>query len=59
MKYTVNTANLEDIAFERQNDGSIDLVLNRGDYGINMSASEFKELRKAVGYVWQEVESGG
>lgn len=57
MKFTVNVnANLEDISLERLSDGSINLTLNDGSEGVNMSVAEFKELRKAVGYVWTEVE---
>lgn len=52
-------ANLENVALERLVDGSIDLTLNDGSEGVNMSVAEFKELRKAVGYVWQEVEQDG
>lgn len=57
MKYMVKiNANLEDVALERLADGSIDLTLNNGSEGVNMIVDEFKELRKAVGYVWQEIE---
>lgn len=57
MEYKVKiNASLEDVALERLADGSIDLTLNNGSKGVNMSAAEFREFRKAVGYVWQEVE---
>jgi len=52
-------ANLENVALERLVDGSIDLTLNDGETGVNMSVAEFKELRKAVEYVWIEVEQDG
>jgi len=57
MEYRVKiNASLEDVSLERMIDGSIDLTLNNGAVGVNMSEEEFKELRKAVGYVWTEVE---
>lgn len=60
MKYTIEVEEYGDVELSREVDGIDDvrLGIREGDEYeyVVLSKKEFQELRKAVGYVWQEVE---
>lgn len=59
MRYTVNANDLDSDYIELEFDppGGVRIVTASGE--TTFSIDEFRELRKAVGYVWQEVEQNG
>lgn len=58
MKYTVTDENGEYVSLEQGTEYPVILdVNNTGQFVFTMD--EFKEFRKAVGYVWQEVHQDG
>lgn len=57
MKYTIEDNNGESIAIQKQGiDVLVTLSLAGGDSDYYLTPEEFKEFRRAVGYVWQEME---
>lgn len=55
MKYVVYDSDGEDVSVESRDDS---VVLHAGGTDHWFTRDEFREFRKAVGYVWQEVEQG-
>lgn len=56
MKYTIYNAEGEDVSVESNADSVV--LRTPGAEPVWLSVDEFREFRKAVGYVWQEVEQG-
>lgn len=56
MRYTVNADDLDSDYIELEFDQFNGTTVTTASGTITLSTTEFKELRKAVGYVWQEVE---
>lgn len=62
MKYTVEVSEYGDLEIQRDEpDTTVRLAIREGDdyEYVVMSLEEFRDFRKAVGYVWQEVHSDG
>jgi hypothetical protein len=60
MKYTVDAMDNDSDYIELEFDPDFHTVnLTSASGTITCSVDEFRELRKAVGYVWQEVEQNG
>lgn len=65
MKYTVNAETYGDISLESTgkdvlltiNNDQEELPENQGVRYVSLSYDELKEFRRALGYVWQEVEN--
>lgn len=56
MKYTVHDNDLRDFTFAAEA-GAV--VLQAVDYDFVFTEDQFRDFRKAVGFVWQEVHSDG
>lgn len=56
MKYTITTQQVEEVALSVSDD-SVVLELDDNNYRV-LTFEQFKEFRRAVGYVWQELEGG-
>lgn len=56
MKYGVNAMAGGEVSLEAQNST---VILDTEYYQFEFTLDQFKDLRKAVGYVWQEVHSDG
>lgn len=60
MKYTVKVydSQMGDVSLE--SDGTTDkITLDLGSQPATFTLPEFKEFRRALGYVWQEVQQNG
>jgi hypothetical protein len=62
MKYVTEDCNGDEISLKPEENGYIRLALALGDEDYTsrlFTLEQFKEFRKAVGYVWQDVHSDG
>lgn len=57
MKYTIYDKNMREVSFLQGMDNAV--ILDTDDMEYVFTIEQFKDFRKAVGYVWQEVHSGG
>jgi hypothetical protein len=55
VKYTITDLNNDWVALEPDGD-TVTLYMNDDSRYFVFSLSEFRDFRKAIGYVWQEVE---
>lgn len=57
MRYTIEDENGDSVSIESES-GRHGVVLRTDNGGLfTFTLDEFKEFRRAVGYVWQEVEN--
>lgn len=55
VKYVITDENEESVSLEREPGNSVELSLNNAHFFL-FTIEEFKEFRRAIGYIWQEVE---
>lgn len=54
MKYSIDDRNGSSISLEL---GTTVVVMDTDYYEFELTFDQFRDLRKAIGYVWQEIES--
>jgi hypothetical protein len=57
MRYTIQDENGDSVSLESDGGGAV--IRTSGGGQFIFTDDEFKEFRRAVGYVWQEVHSDG